>query len=271
MVDSATARTECARPRAQHAPTGLTRPSFPGLISAFTLLRPGTGALRQGLSRRLGSNEECRGSRRILSFVIFATILLSLNCWSGDSPSPAGGTNSAGASPPPAVSAANEPKDYLLPDLGTLRLDVPKGWNDSYNSTTMLDTSVDTVQFVPRDHSDYVVLIQAIHMKPGAADNFDVKTNLTTVAQHELGNSVELLPDIHDLKSPRMEGAWIRLTDQHVSATNPKPGEYKYLTQGYAKVNGLVLSFRVVSNRADGNEQSLALDMIRSARLSPIN
>ena len=202
--------------------------------------------------------------------VISIAVLLSLNCWSGDSPAPAGATNSAATNPPTAaVPATTELKDYLLPDLGTMHLDVPKGWNDTFNSTTMLDTPVDTVQFVPRDHSDYVVLIQAIHMKPGAADDFDVKTNLTNVAQHELGNSVELLPDIHDLKSPRMEGAWFRLADQHVSDTNPKPGDYKYLTQGYAKVNGLVLSFRVVSNRADGNEQSLALDMIRSARLSP--
>ena len=144
--------------------------------------------------------------------VIFATIILSLNAWSGDSTSQTGATNSAGANPPPAISAATEPKDYPLPDLGTLHLDVPKGWSDSFNSTTMLDTPVDTVQFVPRDHhGDYVVLIQAIHMKPGAADNFDVKTNLANVAQHELGNSVELLPDIHDLKSPRMEGAWFRL------------------------------------------------------------
>jgi hypothetical protein len=197
--------------------------------------------------------------------VIFTVALLSLNCWSGDSTSKAGATNAT------AISTATEPKDYLLPDFGTLHLDVPQAWSDTFNSTTMLGTPVDTVQFAPRDHSDYAVLVQAIHMKPGAADNFDVKTNLTAVAHQELGDSVELLPEIHDLKSPRMEGAWFRLTDQHVPDTNPKPGDYKYLTQGYAKVDGLVLSFRVVSNRAAGNEQSLALDMIRSARLSPLN
>ena len=43
---------ECARPRAQQARTVSTRPDVPGHICIFTLLRPGTGALRHLLASR---------------------------------------------------------------------------------------------------------------------------------------------------------------------------------------------------------------------------
>jgi len=81
-------------------------------------------------------------------------------------------------------------------------------------------------------------------------------------ASCELPDAGEKGLEIKDFKESEVAGCYFYLTDMH-----PKPGEYKYLTQGLAQMNGVVLSFRVVSNRQNGVERPQALAMIKSARI----
>jgi hypothetical protein len=174
---------------------------------------------------------------------------------------------------PPAsaktATAAVTTNDYALPELGTLHLAVPKAWQDSFKKTIVSGTRVDEFRFQPRDGSDFNVLISAVHMFPASAAQFDPRDVLQEAAAKELPGAVEKVADIRNLTGPEVKGCYFSLTDAKASASAPKPGEYKYLTLGYAKLGTLVLNLRVVSNRASGDEKAAVLEMIRSARLTP--
>src|SRR5436190_21344675 len=74
--------SECARPRAQQAPTFPMRRHFPGLVGAWTLLRPGTGALRGSVASALGSKSSI-ASRKWLRHCLWMGALL-LIFWSSE-------------------------------------------------------------------------------------------------------------------------------------------------------------------------------------------
>jgi hypothetical protein len=169
------------------------------------------------------------------------------------------------------LRAADSAKDYSLPDVGALRLAVPGAWQDSFNKTIQFGTRVDELRFQPRDGNSnaFGVVLNVFHMSRASAGEFDTKSTLLEAVKKELPDPSEKSPEVQTLKGAEVTGSYVSLTDAGVSATDPKPGEYKYLTQGYAKLGTLVLGFRIVSNRANGDEKSLALNMIKSARLLP--
>ena len=73
-------------------------------------------------------------------------------------------------------------------------------------------------------------------------------------------DSVEQEIPIRELTGASGPGFYFSATDKA-----PKPGEYKYLTQGIVKVSDLTVTFAILTN--DGQEQVAkdALDMVRSA------
>jgi hypothetical protein len=162
-------------------------------------------------------------------------------------------------------------KDYALPaEAGTLHLVVPKDWQDSFKKTLEMGTRVDELKFQLREGNDFAVLVTVFHMADeNKVRDFDTKAVLLEAVQKELRNAVEKKPEVLSLKGVELTGSYLSLTDESVSASNPKPGEYKYLTFGYAKAGILVIGFRVVSTRPGGSEKAAALEMIKSAHLSP--
>ncbi len=158
--------------------------------------------------------------------------------------------------------------DYALPEVGTLHLAVPQSWQASFKKTIVMGTRADEVHFQPREGNDYAAMVVAVHMTPASARDFNTREVLMEAAKSELPGAVEKTADIHDLTGPEVSGNYFSLTDGKISADKPKPGEYKYLTVGYAKLGDLVLILRVVSNR-NGEEKAQALEMIRMARLTP--
>jgi hypothetical protein len=200
----------------------------------------------------------------VFAVAIFGVITATRAGDATSAPSAAVSTNTTIGTNAPSIS----PRDFLLSDLRTLHMDVPAIWKDSLSTANTMGTAVDNILFLPRDHSDYAVVIAAIHVNAVAAAAFDVQSNLVAVAQSEVGNAVEPLPEVHTLKIAGMDGAWLRLTDEHVSVADHRPGEYKYLTMGYLRADSLVLSLRIVSNVPDGKDEALALAMLKSARLT---
>jgi hypothetical protein len=65
-----------------------------------------------------------------------------------------------------------------------------------------------------------------------------------------------------------VSGSYLTLTDKNVPVVNPKPGEFKYLTLGYAKLSPTILAFRVVSNRPGPEDTDAGVELIKSARLT---
>ncbi len=90
----------------------------------------------------------------------------------------------------------------------------------------------------------------------------EVRANVEQSAQNMLPQAVEKTFKIEELKGKEIMGYYFTLTDKA-----PKPGEWKYMTQGMAKLQSLLIFFTILDNRPDAPERTVALDMLRQARV----
>lgn len=196
-------------------------------------------------------------------------VSLSAHVVRGEEPSTAKKTPPPSANSSPATTLA---KDYPLPEVGTLHLAVPKTWRDSFKKTIEAGSRVDELKFLPAEGSNFVVMVYAIHMlDAGKVREFDTKSVVVESVKEELKASVEKTPEVRNFSGPEVTGSYLTLTDKSISDNSPKAGEFKYLTHGYAKLGTLILSFRVLSNRPNGEEKAAAVEMVRTARLTAAN
>ena len=158
--------------------------------------------------------------------------------------------------------------DYVLSEVGTLHLEVPVDWNGSFRKTIVMGTRADEFQFQPRTGGGFAAMVVAVHMNPASARDFNTKEVLAEAAQKELPDSAEKTLDIHALAGPEVKGHYLSLTDATMSATDAKPGQYKYVTTAYGKLRDVVLILRLGSNR-NGDEKAQAIELIQTARLTP--
>jgi hypothetical protein len=157
------------------------------------------------------------------------------------------------------------PRYYPLPGHGTLLLQVPAGWLDRLVQPP--GDMPPTVTFSPRSGAAFEVLVTAgWPTKPGEPlmDRNELKRQVEMAADKAQPRSLEKVLVVKELAGLVCRGFYFSASDRA-----PKPGEYKYLTQGIARVRGVLLVFTVLSN--DGQEAIVraALDMVRGAGLHP--
>jgi len=79
---------------------------------------------------------------------------------------------------------------------------------------------------------------------------------------------VEKSLDIQDFQGEQASGSYFEVTDKNFSMLAPPgPDDYRYLMQGYAKLSGVVLTVRLVSNHI-ANQQPAVLEMIKTAHFA---
>jgi hypothetical protein len=160
-------------------------------------------------------------------------------------------------------------KTYPMGKLGNLVLQFPLDWQQALiqvqEGTTNAIMTMDAIQFGPTNGSNFALLIELIPVGEQRAAAFDVKTQLRLNGQGELSNTVETSLNLQEFKGSNTAGAWFHITDRRWVSTNPPPGEFKFLTQSYARLGPLILSCRLVAN--DPAIEPLALDVLKSARI----
>jgi len=153
--------------------------------------------------------------------------------------------------------------------LGTLVLTYPKIWKEEL--TTVAEAgekavmTFDAIRFTPAAGSNFAFQIQIIPVGDQRATAYDIKAQLVQNGRGELTNSVEGALNIREFKGSNVVAGAFRVTDKRWINTPPPAGEFKYLTQGVAKLGPLILSFRLVANDLD--VEPLALELVKSARI----
>jgi hypothetical protein len=172
-------------------------------------------------------------------------------------------TNSA---PARASTSGTVTKDYAVQAGGTLHFTFPKAWNDYPRQFKQKDDSMlQLIQFLPSDLTNIAVVVEYEPLSEDKLRNVDLKKLLTETGRLELPDSIEKSVEIRDLKGAQVEWAYFTLTDKHLLLALPQPGEFKYLAQGFAKLPGLLLKFRIASNRFDSEAKQAAFEMIKTA------
>lgn len=164
------------------------------------------------------------------------------------------------------TNAPGEKHDaYVLGTNGTLYMTVPEGWTNSFKHASGVGGLHDAIIFTPADTNEFNLLLVVFTVSDRHVGDAELKDSLAKSGERELAASVETSVALHDFKGGDAEGAYYRLTDRRLQGTKPAPGDFRYLTRGYAVMGPLLLTFELVSNDADRDEP-VAIEALRGAR-----
>jgi hypothetical protein len=146
-----------------------------------------------------------------------------------------------------------------VPGAGALVLPAPEGWRSGRQPG-----AVPTVSLTPASGNSFLVMVSPLVATDGRVAPSSPESLRRLV---ELGASmvkpqaVEASLPIQSFGSGEVQGSYFSATDRA-----PKPGEFKYMTQGAVSVNGVPVAFTILTN---GNPQAViepALRMLAGAR-----
>lgn len=152
-------------------------------------------------------------------------------------------------------------QQFPLPGHGTLVMALPDAWKTEVAQPP--DRLPPTLRFLPKSGAAFEILITPLWSMTGksqAMDAASLRREVERSAQAAKPQAVERVLTIKSLQGSSGVGYYFSATDR-----NPKPGEYKYLTQGIIPVGELAVVFTILSN--DGGEATVdaALLLLRDA------
>jgi len=153
------------------------------------------------------------------------------------------------------AAVADERKAFALPDNSKLELAIPPGWKDELKDRT--------IAFTPREGAPFQVHITPVgRQRPGtSADTaIQMRQSVQQGADKVKPLAAEPILTAEALTGAPGPGYYFSATDR-----DPKPGEFKYLTQGMLLVGDVVVGFSILTNDAQEKVRDQALAMLKSA------
>ena len=162
--------------------------------------------------------------------------------------------------------AASTPQQFKLPGHGTLILNVPDNWRSDEKQT---ESGPPTIGFAAKSGPSFVVLITAVWGATPAAgvpDDAKIRATVASAAKSLESQSVEGTLAIQDFQGTSGHGYYFKATDKA-----PRPGEWKYLTQGMVRTGAIALTFSILTNDGQEAVAKTALELIRVAIQQPLD
>lgn len=212
---------------------------------------------------------------RIFICCLFVSALLTA-CSKKDEPKPLGSVPTSRPAPvqltitnqptpasqtTPSTNSPKTERGIAVKNAGSLFLTFPKTWEDRITRIPEGGRFFDSVIFRPREGTEFEMMVNVNNVGDTKAASLDIKAILEKAGQVELTNSVEKSLKIVDLQGPEIIACYFVVTDKN---RTPLKRQYLYLTQGYAKISGLILSFRLVSNQLSPVQDDM-LEMMQHA------
>lgn len=152
-------------------------------------------------------------------------------------------------------------RKYPLAQRGSLQLNVAAAWADEVREPP--GGVPPAIMFRPRSGAPFEILVTPIwRPRPDIpeATTEAIRSAVQRAADEAKPDSVEQDISIRELTGASGPGFYFSAT-----AKAPKPGEYRYLTQGIVKVSDLTVTFTILTNEGQEQVAKDALDMVRGA------
>jgi hypothetical protein len=146
-----------------------------------------------------------------------------------------------------------------IPGGGVVVLPVPNGWRSSRQAGR-----VPTVSLTPASGGGFQVLVSPLVAPDGRvapSSRESLRHLIETGATEAKSQSVEKSLPVQSFGSGETQGNYFSATDR-----SPKPGEFKFMTQGALSVGGLPVAFTILSNGNAREAVEPALRMLAAAR-----
>lgn len=170
-----------------------------------------------------------------------------------------------------AIGAEGEKKVFALPDNSKLELSIPAGWKDEVKTTqapkAKQGSAPITVALTPREGAPFEVHVRPVaRQRQGASADtaIQMRHNVQQGADKVKPTAMEHYLPVDQLTGAPGPGYYFSATDRE-----PKPGEFKYLTQGMLLVGDVVVAFSILTNDGQEKVREQALAMLKSASLLP--
>ena len=163
----------------------------------------------------------------------------------------------------PALLTAQQakPQSFSLPGHGQLLLAIPSAWKVEVHQPP--GPMPPTLEFSPKEGAPFHALLTATWPVPAGAPPPDlpaIRERVGAAANAAETQSVEKTVLVRELSGASTHGYYFTATDRA-----PKPGEFKYLTQGIIQVGAVDVAFSVVTNDGQDTVIKAALEMLRTA------
>jgi hypothetical protein len=163
-----------------------------------------------------------------------------------------------------AADSAAE-KRYPLPNRGYFQLKVPADWTDRLDQPPIAVPP--TINFGPRQGKAFIVSVTpAWRMRPEVhlPTKESIRERVELALQGIIPFAVEKDIKLVEFDGPSGPGFYFFATD-----SAPRPGEYKFMTQGALAVGELSVLFTILTNEGQDDVIRDALAMVRSAEHLP--
>jgi len=164
-----------------------------------------------------------------------------------------------------AVAADGEKKVFPLPDSSKLELTIPAGWKGE--AKTAQGKAPAMIVLTPREGAGFQVVITPVaRQRPGtSADTaIQMRQSVQDAADKVKASAAESILTAEELTGAPGPGYYFSATDRE-----PKPTEFKYLTQGMLLVGDVIVSFGILTNDGQEKAKDEALAILKGASLLP--
>jgi hypothetical protein len=163
------------------------------------------------------------------------------------------------------AAATAEERRIALADRGFIVLTIPTGWADRVNRPDPQLPPL--IEIRPASGPAFEVMITPIW--PPSDDMPRVtpealQSAVRAAAEAVRSQAVEKELPVRTFAGPQGFGAYFSATDRA-----PKPGEYKYMTQGIFSLAELRVGFTILTNDGRQSVVPMALEMLKNARREP--
>ena len=151
-----------------------------------------------------------------------------------------------------------------LPGHGALIFPIPASWN-----INVLRPPMDlppTIELSPAEGESFKVLITPTWIRnsnKALSNDQSLKKTIERSAIRASSQAVESMIEVESFSGVSGDGYLFSATD-----SAPKPGEYKFLTQGAIQVGNLDVTFTILTNDESGEIANSALSVIKAVEQS---
>lgn len=159
--------------------------------------------------------------------------------------------------------------EFLFPPLreGAVAMDVPERWQADEEIGRDPSGDAYTARFIDAIDGNFVILVTVIQTPPAPATVVltpeQIRASVQQFADEAELRSVEPELTVQTLTTDGLFGAYFSATDKA-----PDIDEFRFLTQGFASLNGIPVSFTALSNREPERARDEVLAAVSSMRVA---
>ena len=161
-----------------------------------------------------------------------------------------------------AAGVRSTERRFPLPGHGAIVMTVPSAWTDQVPRQS--EDLSSTIVLTPEIGNAFKVMVTPLWSKKNDAalpSDREIKANIESSIASVRDQAAETSIPVRQLKRGGVQGYYFSATDRA-----PKPGEFKFMTQGTVVCGKLVVAFTVFSNDPAGKIEKETISMIGSMR-----